>query len=101
MSTSRYRLPLRETAGGMHIETRPAQVEEWLDALPYTDFNRTAELLEQATAVTNQEPLPTSERLQLVTLYSRPYQYYLDSRILGPASRPVPPGRSRSSHATR
>ena len=81
MSQPLHRLPLRQTAEGERIETRPAYVEEWLDSLPYMDFDKTVRLLHQATEATNRQPLKPAERLELVELYSRPYQFYLDSRI--------------------
>jgi hypothetical protein len=83
MSQPLHRLPLRQTAEGERIETRPACIEEWLDSLPYMDFDKTVRLLYRATEATNRQPLKPEERLELVELYSRPYQYYLDSRIRG------------------
>lgn len=76
-----HRLPLRKTAEGEQIETRPLYIEEWLDSLPYIDFNRTAGLLAEATGASNRQSMKPSVRLELVALYSRPYQYYLDSQI--------------------
>jgi len=70
-------LPLR----GGRIETRPLYVEEWLDSLPYVDFRKTARLLCEATRATNEQPLKAQNRLELVELYHRPYQYYVESQI--------------------
>jgi len=65
----------------MQIDTRPLHVEEWLDKLPYIDFQKTSKILYDATKATNKETLKPSVRLELVELYNRPYQYYLDSQI--------------------
>lgn len=81
MTDNSNRLPLRKTSDGEVIETRPVHVEEWLDSLPYMDFKKTSRILEQATAATNQRPLKPAVRMELVELYSRPYLYYIESRI--------------------
>lgn len=65
----------------MRIETRPLHIEEWLDTLPYIDFQKTGKILYDATSATNKENIKPSVRLELVELYNRPYQYYLDSQI--------------------
>ncbi len=74
-------LPRRKTANGNEIDTRPMYVEEWLDTLPYIDFNKTAVLLQQALEETNKIDIKASPRLELIELYNRPYQYYVDSQI--------------------
>ena len=66
---------------GNVIDTRPLYVEEWLDTLPYADFLRTARLIEEATRATNAQPVKATARLELVAVYNRPYQYYVDSQI--------------------
>lgn len=63
------------------METRPIYIEEWLDSLPYIDFNKTSRLLLEATAETNTENIKPEVRLELVRLYHRPYHYYLESQI--------------------
>jgi hypothetical protein len=70
----------RRGAGGQ-IESRPLHVEEWLDSLPYVDFQKTSRLLEEATRETNAIALKPANRLELVELYNRPYQYYLNTQI--------------------
>lgn len=65
----------------MVMDTRPMYVEEWLDTLPYIDFNKTAALIEQALAATNSQDVKPGTRQALNTLYHRPYQYYLESQI--------------------
>jgi hypothetical protein len=72
---------MRRTAAGEQIETRPLHVEEWLDALPYVDFRRTGRLLVEATRATNAQAIKAANRLELVALYHRPYQYYVESQI--------------------
>lgn len=74
-------LPLRKSAKGGAIETRPLYIEEWLDTLPYIDFRKTGALLHEALTATNKTAIKASRRLQLVELYNRPYQYYIESRI--------------------
>lgn len=70
-------LPLR----GGAIETRPIYVEEWLDSLPYVDFNNTTRLLHAALKASNAVPMKANQRLELASLYNRPYQYYLDTQV--------------------
>jgi len=81
MADNKAYLPMRKTRGEQKIETRPLYVEEWLDSLPYIDFNKTSRILEEATRATNQETLKPAVRLELVELYSRPYLYYVESQI--------------------
>jgi hypothetical protein len=66
---------------GNQVETRPLYVEEWLDSLPYADFLRTARLIEEATRATNTQTVKAATRLELVEIYNRPYQYYVESQI--------------------
>lgn len=72
---------MRASTSGEQIDTRPLYIEEWLDSLPYIDFQKTGQLLYEATLATNQQEIKPSVRLELVELYNRPYQYYLDSQI--------------------
>lgn len=81
MKYDAYSLPMRATPTGDQIETRPLYVEEWLDSLPYIDFKKTSQLLFEATRATNEQVLKPSVRIELVELYNRPYQYYIDSQI--------------------
>jgi hypothetical protein len=81
MNTHAHGLPVRRTAAGEQIETRPLHVEEWLDSLPYVDFRKTGRLLSEATQATNAQSLKAGNRLELVALYHRPYQYYVESQI--------------------
>ncbi len=74
-------LPLKKTAQGSQIETRPIYIEEWLDSLPYIDFKKTSALLNEALIATNKADIKPSVRLELVELYNRPYQYYVASQI--------------------
>jgi hypothetical protein len=76
MSTQNL-LPMR----GKDIETRPIYVEEWLDSLPYIDFTNTIKLLQQALQEINTVPIKSSRRMEIVTLFHRPYKYYLDTQI--------------------
>jgi hypothetical protein len=81
MNHDAHKLPLRPTANGDQIETRPIYIEEWLDSLPYIDFHKTSQLLYEATRATNEQVLKPSIRLELIELYNRPYQYYIDSQV--------------------
>lgn len=81
MKYDAYSLPMRASSTGEQIETRPLYVEEWLDSLPYIDFKKTSQLLYEATKATNAQVLKPETRLELVELYNRPYQYYIDSQI--------------------
>ena len=67
------------------IETRPAYIKDWLDALPYIDFEKTGRLLEAALQATNETELKPATRLALIKLYDRPYQNYLAARLRGQA----------------
>ncbi len=81
MPAEQHSIPLRKTARGEQIDTRPLYVEEWLDTLPYIDFHRSAPLLLDATRATNEQSIKASTRIELVKMYHRPYQYYIDSQI--------------------
>ena len=74
-------LPIRGNGLNKQIEIRPAYVEEWLDALPYIDFINTSRLMHEGLSATNKIPMKPAQRMELVKLYNRPYQYYLDSQI--------------------
>jgi len=74
-------LPTRKTSNGIEIETRPLHIEEWLDSLPYIDFNKTSALLYEALVATNKATIKSTTRIELVELYNRPYQYYVESQI--------------------
>lgn len=75
------KLPLKKSAQGAEIETRPIYIEEWLDSLSYIDFKKTSALLNEALVATNKADIKSSVRLELVELYNRPYQYYVSSQI--------------------
>ncbi len=74
-------LPQKKTAHGNEIETRPIYVEEWLDSLPYIDFAKTSALIHEALRETNKADIKSATRLELIELYNRPYQYYVESQI--------------------
>lgn len=81
MTSNKFEIPKRKTSNGLQIDTRPMYIEEWLEALPYIDFKKTSKLLAEATALTNEQDVKPSTRLELVELYGQPYQYYIDSQI--------------------
>ena len=66
---------------GGQVETRPAFVEDWLDSLPYIDFNQTITVLHAALKAGNRVQMKAGQRMELVGLYHRPYYYYLDTQI--------------------
>lgn len=70
-------IPMR----GTEVEIRPMYVEEWLDSLPYIDFQNTIVVLYKAMQASNKVAMKAGQRMELVTLYHRPYQYYLDTQI--------------------
>jgi len=72
---------MQKTATGEVIDTRPPDVEDWLNTLPYVDFERTSMLILEAISATNHVNLKPAIRLDLVALYNRPYQYYVDTQI--------------------
>lgn len=78
MAPTEGSLPLRKDG---QIETRPMHVEEWLETLPYADFQRTSQLLHETIAATNKVTLKPSVRQELRELYDQPYRYYLQSQI--------------------
>ncbi len=75
------KLPVKKSAQGAEIETRPIYIEEWLDSLSYIDFKKTNALLNEALIATNKANIKSSIRLELVELYNRPYQYYVASQM--------------------
>ncbi len=62
-------------------DTRPAYVEEWLETLPYTDFDKTTALLIQALSHCNQQELKAATRFELLELYLHPYEYLLETWV--------------------
>jgi cyclic-di-GMP-binding protein len=74
-------LPLKKSGRSSEIETRPIYIEDWLDTLPYIDFKKTSSLLNEALLATNKANLKPAARLELIKLYNRPYQYYIESQI--------------------
>ncbi|MCS3903896.1 hypothetical protein J2T55_001928 [Methylohalomonas lacus] len=78
MASTEDGLPLRRD--GL-IESRPMHVEEWLETLPFADFEHTTQLLHAALTATNQLTLKPATREALLGLYDQPYQYYLQSQI--------------------
>lgn len=81
MQQETHSIPTRRGSTGTHVETRPIYIEEWLDSLPYIDFQKTSRLLLEATTLTNKESIKPEARLELARLYNRPYMYYLESQI--------------------
>ncbi len=74
---NQLQIPMR----GEKIEIRPMYVEEWLDSLPFVDFRNVVAVMHQALEATNQIEMKPAQRLELIGLYDRPYQYYLETQI--------------------
>lgn len=66
-----------ETGRSTAVEVRPAYVDDWLDTLPYADFDKTAALLHGALSAVNTQRLKPAQRFELLNLYVRPYRYLL------------------------
>ncbi len=82
MSIDNRGIPTRKKSNGQsEVETRPIYVEEWLDSLPYVDFDKTSELLNTAMRESNRVKMKPMQRIELISQYNRPYQYYIDSQI--------------------
>jgi len=74
-------------ADRQQVETRPAHVEDWLDSLPYANFEKTTAMLEDALAKTSAVKLKPAIRLQLLDIYWRPYQYLLNTHRKSTSTR--------------
>ncbi len=90
MTLDQINLPMRKQGQQMIMESRPAYVEDWLETLPYTDFRKTVAVLSEAVTATNQVSMKPGQRFELVTLYHRSYEYYIDTQIknLGKLANP-------------
>jgi len=74
-------LPMRKKGQQLIIEIRPAYIEDWLETLPYTNFHKTVSILSEAVKATNMVPMKAAQRFELITLYHRSYDYYIDTQI--------------------
>ncbi len=63
------------------FETRINHLEDWLNALPYANFQRTMEMMAYALDQTNRQALRPQLRFELIKLYLHPYFYLLDTHI--------------------
>ncbi|RKZ50109.1 MAG: hypothetical protein DRQ58_00195 [Gammaproteobacteria bacterium] len=81
MSIEQNNLPMRKKGRELVIETRPAYIEDWLETLPYADFHKTVSILTEAVKATNKVPMKAARRFELVTLYHRSYDYYIETQI--------------------
>lgn len=81
MSIEQNMLPMRKKGQQQIIDVRPAYVEDWLETLPYADFAKTVTLLTEAVKASNQVAMKASQRFELVTLYHRSYEYYIETQI--------------------
>lgn len=88
---------MRKKGHQLLIDVRPAYVEDWLETLPYANFHKTVAMLSEAVKATNQVPMKAAQRFELVTLYHRSYDYYIETQIrnLGKQSSSI-----RDQHAT-
>lgn len=75
-------IPYRKSSdGNIVIETRPLVIEEWLDTLPYADFQKACNKLLIAVRESNQQKMKYTQRLELATLYHQPYRYLMESQL--------------------
>ena len=81
MSIEQNNLPMRKKGHQSIIETRPAYIEDWLETLPYADFHKTVSILTETVKATNKVQMKPVQRFELVTLYHRSYDYYIDTQI--------------------
>ncbi len=65
----------------MPTEIRPAHVEDWLETLPYANFDKCASMLEDRLADTNRMEIKSAQRMELMRLYWRPYRYLLETHV--------------------
>lgn len=66
-----FALPSWRTSAWV-VETRPAEAEAWLAALPLTDSVQAAQQIYQALFTLNRMPLEADDRLVLMELYRKP-----------------------------
>lgn len=90
MPTEQNNLPMRKKGQQLTIEVRPAYVEDWLETLPYADFHRSVALLTEAVKASNKIAMKPAQRFELVTLYNRSYDYYIDTQIRNPIKQVTP-----------
>jgi hypothetical protein len=81
MSIEQNKLPMRKKGHQLIIEIRPAYIEDWLETLPYADFHKTVSILIETVKATNKVPMKPAQRFELVSLYHRSYEYYVDTQI--------------------
>ncbi len=81
MPIEQNNLPMRKKGQQLIVDVRPAYVEDWLETLPYTDFSKTVSLLTEAVKASNQVAMKASQRFELVRLYHRSYEYYIETQI--------------------
>jgi hypothetical protein len=81
VSIEQNNLPMRKKGQQLNIEIRPAYIEDWLETLPYADFHKTVSILSEAVKATNKVPMKAAQRFELITLYHRSYDYYIDTQI--------------------
>ena len=71
------------------VETRGVYIEEWIEALPYANPSMLVSNLLEAITVLNRNPLKPANRLALMELYAKPYQYLLELQEKHVTSRTV------------
>lgn len=91
-------IPLPEQSANLTVETRPRQVQEWLDALPFANLGETSRKLRDALASVNRFKLNEEARLKLLEIYRATiYQVLPDLESLF-SGKPLPlPEKSKQT----
>ena len=98
MTLDQTNLPMRKHGQQMIMESRPAYVEDWLETLPYADFHKTVALLSEAVKETNRVSMKPGQRFELVTLYHRSYEYYINTQIKNLGNQASPSMEQQFTH---
>ncbi len=66
---------------GRDCELRPEYLEQWLEALPFADFEHASSRILKALILTNRSKLKASVQLELMGQYLRPLHYLMEPRV--------------------
>lgn len=69
------------TADSPAAPLRAAELDDWIDTLPYADFAGTCAALTAALRETSRQSLKPGVRLELMRCYWRPYRYLLETQV--------------------
>jgi len=95
MASLRLTVPAQTDIHSPDVETRPAQLQDWLEDLPYVDIAEATGLVLAAVSRLNRYPLTPQARFGLLELYNKAYQQ-IGGLVYGgagdPGSRPPDKG---------